>query len=49
MLCVFCLIVLWGFSLGTSYSGVKGTQKRRFRPASISPTFPDIVPRYGEK
>ena len=22
MLCVFCLIVLWGFSLVTSYSGV---------------------------
>ena len=23
MLCVLCLIVLWGFSLVTSYSGVK--------------------------
>ena len=24
MLCVLCLIVIWGFSLVTSYSGVKG-------------------------
>ena len=23
MLCMLCLIVLWGFSLVTSYSGVK--------------------------
>ena len=33
MLCVLCLIVLWGFSLVTSYSGVKQLDKMKHMSA----------------